>query len=126
MPHWTNDELTALGAAGELEIASRRRDGSLSRRVTIWAVRDGDDVYVRSVNGPSATSYRAARRRGTGRIWSGGVDQDVQFLPADGDVEDAIDSAYREKYGASSSATQRITAPMARATTIRLAPAQPH
>jgi hypothetical protein len=43
--------------------------------------------------------------------------------PANGGVEDAIDSAYRDKYGASSNASQRIIAPLARDTTIRLAPA---
>lgn len=54
------------------EDASRRGDATLTPPVTIWAVRHDDDVYVRSVNGPSATWYRAAKRRGVGRIWSGG------------------------------------------------------
>jgi hypothetical protein len=40
-------------------------------------------------------------------------------------VEDAIDNACRDKYGASSSATQHIIAPLARDTTIRLTPADP-
>lgn len=123
MELWTDTELDALGSAGELEISSRRADGTLSPPVTIWAVRHGDDVYARSVNGPSATWYRAAKRRGAGWISSGGVERRVRFLGPDGDVEDAIDSAYREKYGASSSAIQRISAPLARDTTIRLTPA---
>ena len=66
----TDTELDALGSAGELEISSRRGDGMLSPPMTIWAVRHGDDIYVRS-------------------------------------------------------ATQRITAPLARDTTIRLTPADP-
>jgi hypothetical protein len=123
MKQWTDKELDALGAAGELEISSRRADGTPSPPVTIWAVRHDDNLYVRSVNGPSATWYRAAKRRGAGRISSGGVERGVRFLDPEGDVEDAIDSAYRDKYGASSSATQRIIAPPARETTIRLTPA---
>jgi hypothetical protein len=124
MKQWTDKELDTLGAAGELEISSRRADGTLSPPVTIWAVRHDDDVYVRSVNGPSATWYRAAKRRGIGWIASGGIERDVSFLDPESNAEDAIDSAYRGKYGAASSATQRITAPLARGTTIRLTPAQ--
>jgi hypothetical protein len=41
---------------------------------------------------------------------------------AGGDVEDAIDSVYGDEYGASSNATQRIIAPLARKTTIRITP----
>ena len=123
MEQWTDQELAALASTGELEIASRRRGGTLSRPVTIWAVRYDDGFYARSVNGPSAPWYRAATRRGAGWISSGGVERDVRFLPPTADVEDAIDSAYRDKYGASSHATQRIIAPLARDATIRLAPA---
>jgi hypothetical protein len=41
MSAWTSDELTRIGAADELEIASLRSDGTLRRPVTIWAVRHG-------------------------------------------------------------------------------------
>jgi hypothetical protein len=44
---WTSDELTRIGEADELEIASLRRDGTLRDPVTIWVVRHGDDLYVR-------------------------------------------------------------------------------
>ena len=89
MEPWTDTELDALGTARELEISSRRGDGTLSPPVTIWAVRHGDDVYVRSVNGPSATWYSSAQRRGAGSISSGGVERQVQFLGPEGDVVDA-------------------------------------
>src|SRR5690242_13278162 len=45
---WSADELERIGAAEELQLASRRPDGSLRPFVTIWVVRAGDDVYVRS------------------------------------------------------------------------------
>jgi len=38
-------------------------------------------------------------------------------------LDDALDAAYRGKYGRSSSAVARITADVARATTLRLDPA---
>ena len=41
MKQWTDKELDTLGAAGELEISSRRADGTLSPPVTIWAKRRG-------------------------------------------------------------------------------------
>ncbi len=48
MTVWTSDELTTIGAADELELASLRRDGTLRKPVTIWVVRYGDDLYVRA------------------------------------------------------------------------------
>ena len=51
MTTWTSDELDAIGDAEELTLASVRRDGTMRRPVTMWVVRAGDDVYVRSVNG---------------------------------------------------------------------------
>jgi hypothetical protein len=47
MSAWTNEELTRVGTATELQIASRRRDGTLRRPRTIWVVRVGDDLYRR-------------------------------------------------------------------------------
>jgi len=41
---WTSDELSRIEAADELEIAPRRRDGTLRKLVPIWAVRVADDV----------------------------------------------------------------------------------
>jgi hypothetical protein len=51
MPVWTSDELNTIGAAEELDLGSVRRDGTLRNPGTIWVVRHGDDLYVRSVNG---------------------------------------------------------------------------
>jgi hypothetical protein len=51
MKTWTHGELNQIGAAEELEIAPVGRDGTLRRAVTIWVVRFGDDLYVRSAYG---------------------------------------------------------------------------
>jgi hypothetical protein len=56
MSAWTSEELTGIGTATELQIASRRRDGTLRSPRTIWVVRLGDDLYVRSMYGSSAAS----------------------------------------------------------------------
>src|SRR2546423_7621 len=51
MTRRTSDELDKIAAAEELELASVRRDGTLRKPVTMWVVRVGDDIYVRSVKG---------------------------------------------------------------------------
>ena len=51
MKSWTSEELNKIGTAEELQIASLRRDGTQRPPVTIWVVRVGDDLYVRSVYG---------------------------------------------------------------------------
>jgi hypothetical protein len=42
---------------------SRQRDGSLARPRTIWVVRHGDDLYVRSVNGRTSAWFRGTQAR---------------------------------------------------------------
>ncbi|HUL86193.1 MAG TPA: DUF2255 family protein [Actinomycetota bacterium] len=122
MTAWNEEQLVDIGGAYELRIAPRRSDGTLQRPRVIWAVRHGDDVYVRSVNGPGAAWFRGIQVRHAGHITAGGVDTDVLVEEADHDLNDAIDEAYRRKYGRSSSAVDHITSPEARSTTIRLLP----
>jgi hypothetical protein len=120
---WTNDELSRVGDAEEMQIASARRDGTLGRSRTIWVVPYGGGLYVRSVNGPSAAWFRGTQVRHEGRIQAGGVDRDVAFADADHGLDDEIDAAYRGKYRRyAKSITDSITSPGARSTTIRLLP----
>jgi hypothetical protein len=76
---WRADELSTIDGCGEVDIATRRSDGTL-------------------------------RAAGTHAGEGSGLD-------------DALDAAYRGKYGRSSSAVARITADVARATTLRVDPA---
>src|SRR5437867_13175298 len=123
MTTWTSDELNKAGTAEEPKIASLRRDGTLRNWVTIWVVRRGDDLYVRSVNGPTGTWFRGAQVRHAGHIQAGGVDKDVTFVEADHDMDDEIDAAYRTKYHRyAASIVGRVTSPEARSTTIKLVP----
>jgi hypothetical protein len=114
MAAWTSDELTTIGNANLMQVASLRPDGSLRRPVTVWVVRLGDDIYTRSVNGRDAAWFRGTRARHEGRISPSGVEKDVSFIDVDGDVNDHIDDAYRHKYGnASSDQTAAALTPMA-------------
>ena len=92
---WRNEELSAVAAPDELQIATRRRDGTLRNPVTIWHVRHGDDLYVRSVNGPTSGWYRGAQTRRQARVAAGGVEQDVELVEADHGLDDRIDAEYR-------------------------------
>lgn len=99
MTTWTADELSRVGDAEELEIASTRADGSLRRYVTIWAVRLADAIYVRSAFGPENPWYRRAAASGTGRIRAGGVEKDVSFATVDdAALQQQLDAAYHAKY----------------------------
>ena len=121
MSNWTAEELAKVGAADELEIASVRPDGSLRPYVTIWVVRVGDDLYVRSYRGRDSAWFRAVLRRPEGRIRAGGVDRDVTFTePADAGNA-VIDQAYRTKYaGYSRTYVEPMVSPKAQAATLRL------
>ncbi|MGH2427331.1 MAG: DUF2255 family protein [Candidatus Limnocylindria bacterium] len=98
MTTWTADELIRIGDAEELQIASRRTDGSLRRFITIWTVRHGDDIYVRSAYGPKNGWFRRAVSSGEGRIRAGGVERDVRFKQPDSAVDADVDRAYHAKY----------------------------
>ena len=122
MAIWDADELAAIAVASELQIASRRSDGTLRKPVTIWVVRVGEELYVRSVKGSKGSWYRGSRQHNQGRIEAGGVERDIDFVAAGHARDEEIDAAYREKYGSPSSAVEHITSPEAQETTIRLVP----
>ena len=98
MAGWTGEDLARIGSREELDLASRRADGSLSGFVTMWVVRVGDDLYVRSAHGPDNPWYRRALVRGAGTIRAGGIERDVTFSGAAAGNHDAIDAAYHAKY----------------------------
>ena len=123
MTAWTSDELTRIGAADELEIAARRRDGTLRKPVTIWVVRHDDSLYVRSVNGRNAAWFGGAQATHEGRIRAGGIEKDVGFAEPEHDIGDELDAAYRAKYRRyAPSIVGSIVSPEARSATIELVP----
>lgn len=126
MTTWTEDELTKIGNAEELEIASLRRDGTLRKPVTIWVVRVDDDLYVRSVNGRDSGWFRGTQVRHEGRIWAGGVEKDVTFVEESApDINDKIDAAYLSKYKRYPQYVAPMVVPKSQATTLKLVPRSP-
>jgi len=98
MSAWTADELARVGRADELRIASRRADGTLRRYITIWVVREGDDLYIRSAHGYDNPWFQRALRSGQGRIQAGGIERDVDFVVPEHDAAARVTAAYHAKY----------------------------
>jgi len=94
---WTADELGKIGNAEELQIASRRPDGSLRPFVTIWVAIAGAEIFVRSAYGYSNPWFQRALKAGRGRIRAGGVERDVTFEPHP-EADAAIDASFHAKY----------------------------
>lgn len=95
---WAADELTQIRQSGEVQVSSRRRDGSYTAGQTIWAVVVGTRVFVRSTDGPDKPWFRAAKTRGAGRLRFSGREVPVAFRdPAHTDEND-IEQTYRAKY----------------------------
>src|SRR5512137_1000756 len=124
MTTWTSDELSRIGNAEELLIASLRSNGTLRKQVIIWVVRLGDDLYVRSVNGRASAWFRGVQTRHEGHIRAGGVDKDVTFVEEpDSNINDQIDAAYATKYRRyAASIISHINGSEARSATIKLVP----
>lgn len=123
MTTWTNEDLNRVGEAEELQLASVRNDGTLRPYVTMWVVRVGDDLYVRSAHGPDNPWYRRAKASGAGRIRAGGVERHVTFADAAPGAHPAIDAAYHAKYDRYGSAiVGSVVGAKAAPVTIRLVP----
>jgi hypothetical protein len=95
---WIADELRRIGDAEEIQIAPLRPDGSLRPYTTIWVVRSGDHVYVRSAYGWNNGWFQRALKAGEGRIRAGGVERDVRFEQPGPEVADDVSAAYHAKY----------------------------
>ena len=123
---WSSDDLDLFGRTGEVEVSSVRHDGSWSRSRTVWIVRVGNELYLRSVNGPDAAWYRSTRSRHQGRIEARGKVLDVTWVDVDAaeypDVDPAVDAEYARKYRGSTSAIAHINSREARSTTMRVDP----
>ena len=123
MSGWTAAELATVGAADELDLASRRSDGSLRRFVTIWGARLGDDLYVRSAHGHDNPWFQRALASGEGRVRAGGVERDIAFEVPGSDVDTDLSAAYHAKYDRyGPSIVGTVVSPEAARSTLRLVP----
>ena len=123
---WSPEELNLLGTAGEVEVSSVHHDGSMSRQRIVWIVRVGNQLFLRSVNGPEAGWYRSTRSRHQGQLEARGLVRQVGWVDvdaaADPDIDPAVDAEYARKYRGSTTAIERINSTAARSTTMRVDP----
>jgi hypothetical protein len=123
MSAWTDAELDRIGRADEIRIASRRPDGTLRPYVTIWMLRVGDDVYVRSARGYDNLWFQRPLRSAEGRIRAGGVERDVAFEQPGPDAAEATTTGYHanyDRYGRAMVGT--VVSPEAVRSTLRVVP----
>ena len=117
LTEWTEEELESVGEADELELTTS------GRAVTIWVVRAGDELYIRSYRGQNGRWFHRAQKTHRAHISAGGISRDVALVATDA-ANDAVDAAYQTKYGRYGG---RYVDPMiasdARATTLKLVPA---
>jgi hypothetical protein len=95
------DGLRHLGDMQEIVIGFQRPDGSTGS-TPVWVVHVGDDVFVRSMNGPRGGWYRRLRARPEGEVGEAGRVHQVRAEQVE-DVETlaAVTGAYRSKYAGS-------------------------
>jgi hypothetical protein len=118
---WTEDELRTIGGAEELELSSQRADGTLRAYVTMWVVRVGDDLYVRSAYRRPDGWFARAEEHHAGRIRAGGLERDVAFERPGREVDDAVDAEYHTKYDRyGASIVDTVVGPEAARSTFRL------
>ena len=123
MTNWTSDDLTTIGDAQELHLSSLRADDTLRPPVTIWVVRVGDDLFVRSGYGRANPWFRRAQIRYAGSITADGITRDVVFEEADSSVDATVTAAYHAKYDRfGSSNVDPMVAAGAVAATLRILP----
>jgi len=105
-----------------VQVAPLGRDGTLRKPVTVWLVRDRDDLYIRSaVRGRNAAWFRGVQETRQGRIWAGRIEKDVNFGDAEPDVYEHVDAAYRTKYRRyAGRILDSCLTPEARSTTLRV------
>ncbi len=122
MVEWNATQLERIASTRDIEVSSLREDGALTKPVTIWCVRVGGELYVRSVHDSAGSWFEAAEQRHEGRIEADDVAVDVAFEDMPNHLDEEIDEAYKVKYGYPSDPVDSITAEPAKETTIRVVP----
>ena len=116
------DVLEKINEADDLHIAPFRADGKTYGTPTwIWAVVVDGDLYVRAYNGVNSRWYNSAIRQKAGRIVAAGMTKEVTFEPVQGDINNAVDEAYKAKYSRSPYLSPMINS-RARAATVKVIP----
>lgn len=118
---WSADALQQLHSMRELLISASRANGTHTRPTPIWVVVADGAVYVRTWQRRTTGWYGRAVAAGSARIQLADQTVNVRVAPSGSADADAVDAAYRAKYG--DAGAQSMVTPDAQASTLRLAPA---
>ena len=92
------DELALLADTEEIEIETARPDGPPHRTI-IWIMVDGEDAFIRSVNGAGARWYREATANPSVTIHAGTQALPARVIPApDPESVARVNDALERKY----------------------------
>jgi hypothetical protein len=125
METWSRQEVEQLAAARELHIAVKRTDGTLHRWTPIWVVCSDGQVYVRTWYRRDAGWFGQVLRSRRARIRVPGLEADATVEDVGegtAELRESINTAYRNKYGNSNSAS--MVGATAAATTLGISPEQ--
>jgi hypothetical protein len=115
------EDLAILDRIEEVEIETQAPGGPIHRTV-IWVVVDRDDVFVRSVRGPTGRWFREAIANPAVAILAGGRRMSATAIDAtDPDSVERVSAAMSRAY-AGDPAVGTMLRPETLATTLRLAP----
>jgi hypothetical protein len=119
---WNAEQLERICRSRELEIASRRVDGTLRPSLPIWVVCADGGVYVRTWYRRTTGWFGRVIAVPEARIQVPGLGADVSVVDVGGALElrASVDGAYRAKYGPAGH--QSMITDEAAATTLRLDP----
>jgi hypothetical protein len=121
---WTPQTAQTITAPQEIQIVTRRPDGTLRRPRIIWIVADVDRVFIRSTNGRGADWFRGAIATGTGQIIARGTTTEVTFTEVTDDADlTRADAGYRRKYRQYASIVDHLEEAGPRAATLEVHPA---
>ena len=123
-PRFDPGRLLLLRRVREVRIETTSLGGAKTRRVIIWVVVVGDQVFVRSYLGERGLWYREALRTPDVVLHAEGEAIEASAVLAnDAATIEAVSTAFREKYGKRSpGSTEMMVQPHALPTTLRLDP----
>lgn len=123
---WTPEQLQQIDRSRQLEIASKRSDGTLRSWLPIWVVRVGEQVYVRTWYRRTTGWFGHVVNNQQARVRVPRLEIDVvveDIADADTDLRAAVDNAYKAKYAPlGGGSVGQMTTDSAAATTLRLSP----
>lgn len=96
------DEILEIAKNDDFHIAPFRADKNTFGTLTwIWSVEVNGGLFVRAYNGKKSSWYQSAIKQKSGKITAAGMEKLVQFEAVEGEVNNLIDEAYKEKYAQS-------------------------